>query len=165
MTDTKKQTIIIAVLIVLIAFAGIFSQKFNNSFGNINQTSKEASSKKESGNFFADGRLGKENQRSYMKQQLENIINDDKQTEEARDSATQSLMVLLDRGSKENEIETLVKQRGFEDVLCFIDENGVEITVKAVEPLNDDMVNKIKDIIVRKTSISPSNIVIRESAD
>lgn len=165
MTDTKKQTIVIAVLIVLIAFAGIFSQKFNDSFGNINQTSKEASSKKESQNFFADGRLGKENQRSYIKQQLENIINDDKQTEEARNSATESLMVLYDRGTKENEIETLVKQRGFEDALCFIDENGVEITVKGTEPLNADMVNKIKDIIVRKTSIAPSNIVVRGTSN
>lgn len=163
MSDSKKQTIIIAVLIVLIAFAGIFSKKFNDSTVGLNTLSKEAGNKKESQNFFIEGRLGKENARSILQQELENIIKDEMQTEEARNSATESLMVLMDRGSKENEVETLVKQRGFEDVLCFIDENGVELTVKTTVALDADMVNKIKDIVVRKTSISPSNIVIRES--
>lgn len=161
MPDSKKQTIVIAVLILLIAGATWFAKRFNEDGRDLNAISTEANKSKTSSNFFIEGRMGKENTISLVRQDLENIIKDANQTKEAKNSANAKLFVLLDRGTKENEIETLVKQKGFEDALCFIDDNGVELTVKYAEALNEDQANKIKDIIVRTTSISPSNIVIK----
>lgn len=161
MQDSKKQNIVIAVLIVLIVCAAWFSKVFNDKAGDVNTISKEANETKTSENFFVEGRMSKENARSAFTQELNKIIKDDSQTKEAKESATVKLMALYNRGTKENEIETLVKQRGYEDALCFIEETGVEITVKSEEALTTEEANKIKDVVVRITSIAPSNIVVR----
>jgi stage III sporulation protein AH len=71
------------------------------------------------------------------------------------------MMLLLARGDNENKIETLVRERGYEEALCVINENGVELCVKSLEELNGEQVNEITDVIVRTTGIAPSNIVIR----
>lgn len=161
MQDSKKQNIVIAVLIVLIVCAAWFSRVFNDKAGDVNTISKEGNEVKTSENFFAEGRMGKENTRSASTQEYEKIINDETQPKDIKESATVKLMELYNNGTKENEIETLVKQRGYEDALCFIVDNGVEITVKSEEAITAEEANKIKDVIVRVTSIAPSNIVVR----
>lgn len=161
MSNLRRQTIVIAVLILLIACAGWFAKRFNDNAQNTNALSSKITQSKQSTNFFAEGRMGRDNQRSAMKEELENIISSKDSNKEAKTAASTRLMQLLDRGDKENKIETLVKGRGFEDALCFIDDNGVELCVKTQEALTDEQANQIKDIIVRTTRVSPSNITIK----
>jgi hypothetical protein len=71
------------------------------------------------------------------------------------------IMKVVDQNDKENKIETLVRERGYEEALCMINENGVELCVKSLEELNAEQVNGITDVIVRTTGIAPSNIVVR----
>lgn len=160
MSNSKRQTVVIAVLILLIACAGWFAREFNKE-QNLNALSTDANQNQESMNFFVDSRMGRDNARSAMKQELEKIISDANQTEEAKQTASTQMMLLLARGDKENKIETLVRERGYEDALCMIDENGVELCVKSAEELNAEQVNAITDVIVRTTGIAPSNIVIK----
>jgi stage III sporulation protein AH len=160
MSNSKRQTVVIAVLILLIACAGWFAKRFNDSQDlNALSTSNENT---ENSNLIVESRMGRDNQRSALKQELEKIVSDVNQTEEAKNQANEQLMMLLDRGNKENKIETLVMDRGYEDALCFIDEYGVEMSVKNPEPLNAEQVNQITDIVVRTTGISPSNIVVKQ---
>lgn len=160
MSSSKRQTVVIAVLILLIACAGWFAREFNNK-QNLNALSTDANQNKESMNFFVDSRMGRDNSRSAMRQELEKIVNDNNQTEESKQSASTQMMLLLTRGDKENKIETLVRERGYEDALCMIDDNGVELCVKSAEELNSEQVNAITDVIVRTTGMAPSNIVIK----
>lgn len=161
MSNLRRQTIIIAVLIVLIGCAGWFAKKFNDNVQNTNAVSTKTSVKKQTTNFFAESRMGRDNQRSVMKEEYEKIISDKQANKEAKAAASANLMKLLDWGNKENTIETLVKERGFEDAICFIDDNGVELCVKTNDPLTEEQANQLKDIIVRTTHISPSNITIK----
>ncbi len=160
MSNSKKQTVVIAVLILLIACAGWFAREFNRS-QNLNALSTEADLNEESMNFFVDSRMGRDNARSAMREELEKIISDTNQTEEAKQTASTQMMLLLSRGDKENTIETLIKERGYEDALCMIADNGVELSVKSPEELNAEQVNAIVDVIVRTTGMSPSNIVVK----
>lgn len=160
MSNSKKQTVVIAVLILLIACAGWFAREFNKE-QNLNALSTEADLNEESMNFFVDSRMGRDNARSAMREELEKIISDTNQTEEAKQTASTQMMLLLSKGDKENTIETLVKERGYEDALCMIEENGVELCVKSSEELNAEQVNAIVDVIVRTTGMSPSNIVVK----
>lgn len=160
MSNSKRQTVVIAVLILLIACAGWFAREFNNR-QDLNALSTDASESQESANFFVESRMGRDNARSALKQELERIISDANQTEEAKQSASTQMMMLLARGDKENTIETLVRERGYEDALCMIDENGVELCVKSDEELTAEQVNAITDVIVRTTGIAPSNIVVK----
>ncbi|SKA81967.1 stage III sporulation protein AH [Caloramator quimbayensis] len=159
MSNLRRQTIIIAVLIVLIGCAGYFAKRFNDTAQNTGALS--SSLKKQTTNFFAESRMGRDNQRSAMKEEFEKIISDDKANKEAKAAASTKLMQILDWGNKENTVETLVKERGFEDAICFIDDNGVELCVKTNEQLTEEQANQLKDIIVRTTHVSPSNITIK----
>ncbi|QCX32701.1 SpoIIIAH-like family protein [Caloramator sp. E03] len=161
MSNLRRQTIIIAVLIVLIGCAGWFAKRFNDTVQDTNAVSSKSVSKSQTTNFFAESRMGRDNQRSAMKEEYEKIISDNQANKEAKAVASTKLMQLLDWGNKENTVETLVKERGFEDAICFIDDNGVELCVKTNEQLTDEQANQLKDIIVRTTHISPSNITIK----
>ncbi|MCX7885202.1 MAG: SpoIIIAH-like family protein [Caloramator sp.] len=161
MSNLRRQTIIIAVLIVLIGCSGYFAKKFNDTAQNTGALSSKISQKKQTTNFFADSRMGRDNQRSTMKEEFQKIINDNHANKEAKAAATTKLMQILDWGNKENTVETLVKERGFEDAICFIDDNGVELCVKTNEQLTQEQANQLKDIIVRTTHVSPSNITIK----
>lgn len=161
MSNTRKQTIIIAVLVVLIGCAGWFAKRFNDtameknalSSGITEQTTK---------NFFVESKLNRDTQRSSMKQELDGIINNKEATKKSKDKAAAQLMKVLDRGEKENKIETMVKSRGYEDVLCVINENSIEICVKSKSALTADQVNELKNITVKSTGMSPSNIFVRQ---
>lgn len=159
MSNLRRQTIIIAVLIVLIGCAGYFAKRFNDTAQNTGALSLNL--KKQTTNFFAESRMGRETQRSAMKDEFQKIISDNQANKEAKAAASTKLMQLLDWGNKENTVETLVKERGFEDAICFIDDNGVELCVKTNEQLSEEQANQLKDIIVRTTHVSPSNITIK----
>lgn len=161
MSNLRRQTIIIAVLIVLIGCAGWFAKRFNDTVQDTNAVNSKSVTKSQTTNFFAESRMGRDNQRSAMKEEYEKIISDSQANKEAKAVASTKLMQLLDWGNKENTVETLVKERGFEDAICFIDDNGVELCVKTNEQLTDEQANQLKDIIVRTTHISPSNITIK----
>ncbi|KRQ86836.1 Stage III sporulation protein AH [Caloramator mitchellensis] len=160
MSDVKRQTAIIAVLIVLIAFSGWFAKKFNDS-GNLTTIGKNVETK-EVTNYFAESRIERQQERDVVKQELEKIISSQDATKTAKNAATTKLMQLNDRALKENKIETLVKEKGFEDSLCFIDDNGVEVVVKTDNSLTSEDANQIKDIVVKTTGISPSRITVRQ---
>ncbi|MEF9952600.1 MAG: SpoIIIAH-like family protein [Clostridium sp.] len=172
MPNFKKQTVIIAVLIGLIGCASFFAKKFNDSFKDTDMVLKPDTEitetlgevKKESAkNFYSEGRMARENQRTTMKQELESIINNKNATKESKEKATKKLMNIIEKGEKETKIETMVKEKGFEEALCIIDDNGVEISIKSQEKLTGEKVNQIKDIAVRASGIAPSGIIIKQN--
>ncbi len=63
--------------------------------------------------------------------------------------------------SAENEtaIENMVKSKGYDDCVAFVDDTGVRVVVKA-EKLDAAGVAKIKDIIVNQTGAKPTEIKI-----
>ncbi|MEG0371994.1 MAG: SpoIIIAH-like family protein [Clostridium sp.] len=174
MPNFRKQTVIIAVLIGLIGCASFFAKKFNDSFkdtdmvlkqtGEITETisgNKEVA--KTTKNFYSEGRMARENQRTTMKQELESIVNNKNATKSSKEKASQKLMSLIEKGEKESKIEIMIKEKGFEETLCIIHDSSVEISVKSNEKLTSERVNQIKDITVRASGIAPSGIVIKQN--
>ncbi|MEF9933787.1 MAG: SpoIIIAH-like family protein [Clostridium sp.] len=171
MPNFKKQTVIIAVLIGLIGCASFFAKEFNDSFKDTDMVLKPETEitetlgmkKETTKNFFAEGRMARENQRTTMKQELESIINNKNATKESKEKATRKLMSIIEKGEKETKIETMVKEKGFEEALCIIDDNGVEICVKSQDKLNGERVNQIKDIAVRASGVAPTGIIVKQN--
>ncbi len=159
--STKKQMYIIAVLIALIGCAGLFAKKFNNNVKDGSPLAVKTSKKQETTNFFSESRMGKENQRSAAKQEYEKIMNSKDASSEAKNDASQKLVSLVDMTEKENKIENMVKDKGYEDALCYVDENGVELCVKTKDALTDEQVAQITDVIVRTTKFPPTRITVR----
>ena len=55
----------------------------------------------------------------------------------------------------ENEIETLVRAKGFADCLCFLQAGRADLTVMtAGEPLTAAQVAQIRDVVMNKSSVT-----------
>lgn len=174
MQNFKKQTAIIATLVVLIGCASLFAKKFNDSYKDVDLAGKPSTEvaqtisdnkevAKATKNFYSEGRMARENQRTTMKQELESIVNNKNATKESKEKASKKIMSIIEKGEKENKIETMVKEKGFEEALCIIDDNGIEISVKSGDKLTGEKVNQIKDIAVRSSGVSPSGIRVMQN--
>jgi stage III sporulation protein AH len=161
MSNSKKQTIVISVLIVLIVCVSLVARNFNNTVKDSNAISDNVTVASKTLNYFADSRIQKETQFDNSKLQYNEIKDNKELSKKVRGDAAVKLMGMVDTSNKEIKIETLVKGRGFEDALCTITDANVDVCVKTTGEITKEQVNAIKDIIVSATKYSPNNIFVR----
>ena len=82
---------------------------------------------------------------------------------EEKKSYTQQLTGNLEDLHAENEIETMVKAKGFVDCLCFLQSGRADLTVMTSgDALTAAQVAQIRDIVLSKSSVTAQNITIVE---
>lgn len=169
MSNVRRQTLIIAVLIVLIACAGWFAKEFNDrpitKTTGTEATNTDSQKNQEAEVFFSKTRISRENERSSTMETLQGIIQDENASAEEKSEATKKFMELITRGDQENEVELKAKNDGYSDALCFITDTGVELYVKTSNNLTKEQAFALQEIIVRTTGIAPSNIVVKPIAE
>lgn len=125
------------------------------------KTSKKAvSASKQATDFFAQARLDKEVVRSRDTEALKEISEDPGSLNEVKAEAYNCMMMLVNNSEKEANIETLVKERGFEDVIVLVAEDGsVDVVVKAPS-LSSAQTAQIADIVTRHAGVDMSKLHI-----
>lgn len=168
----KKQAVIIVTLLVLIVCAAVLATKFRSPYLYVNDTdldntnkstvsmnkdsSKNASSSSTSAksDLFSQGKLDREQKDNSEMQELKNMIDDKSVSSSTRAAAEQKLMALTDNDAKSTKVETLLKSKGFKDVLCSINNNKVTVNVKTSNStLSDIQLRDIKDVVNNVTGI------------
>ncbi len=115
---------------------------------------------KEANDFFAQAKMDKDLTRAKDKETLEQIANDVNATEEQRAQAYEKMLSLIENSDKEMRIETLIKNKGFNDVVVLFGENGtIDIVVKAPSISSVD-VAQISEIASRQSGVDISNIYV-----
>lgn len=109
---------------------------------------------------LSDARLMKEQTRAKNKETLLGIINNTSISEGQKQDAIENMIRLTDIAEKETAAEILLEAKGFEDVVVSISETGVDVVV-GMETLTDAQCAQIEDIVTRKTSVAPENIIIQ----
>lgn len=109
--------------------------------------------------YMAQSKLDREQMRGVTKEALLEIINHDGVTSEEKQTAIDSLVSMNSVVEKENATETLLKSKGFSEVIVSIQENQVDVVV-GKESLTDAEVAQIEDIVKRKTEMGVENIII-----
>ena len=90
------------------------------------------------------------------------ILEQDGQTLQAV-QASMSLPAGLEDLNAENEIETLIKAKGFADCLCFLQSGRADLTVMTSgEPLTAAQVAQIRDVVLSKSTVPAQNITVVE---
>lgn len=113
--------------------------------------------------FFEQARLTRTKTRDEALDKLQKSLKGSKLTEEEKAALTQQLTQQIDNITAENEIETLVKAKGFVDCVAFIDGSKVNITVMTTnDGLGKDEVAQIRDIVLGKCSVSAQDITVVE---
>jgi stage III sporulation protein AH len=144
----KKQGIIIATLLALIVCAGVLATKLNSPLyvngddsgsGNSSAVSLNNNDKKSNtSSFFEETRLNRDQKNSQTLQTLKNFIDDKNVSKENRDDAAKQYTQLAMNTNYESKIETTLKSKGYEDVICSIEDgNKARIIVKGKDKLTD----------------------------
>lgn len=180
---TKKQCGIIFTLLALILCTGMLAAKLNNgglndptdlsqvissadisnSFdadvnANTNASSDEEATAVSQQNYFYDSRSAREQQDSATIQSLNAIIADSNTSKEQKDAATKELTKKTMVKDNEARIELNIKNKGFEDAFCMLEDNKATVIVKSSTGIEDNDsvaiqeivqdVSNIKDVII-----------------
>lgn len=116
--------------------------------------------------FFAEARMERDKARSRQKDELKVLAqaaDGTVATSAGMNSleAQEQLLAIIRRAEAESTVETLVKQKGFEDALAYMsDTDNVDIIVKASSLTSQD-VAQISDIVVRHADVTMDRITVK----
>jgi len=113
----------------------------------------------DSGTFFVQAKLDREQSRSRQKEILMSLINNTNLDEVSRATSADAVMSIQSRIEKESSTESLIEARGFREVFVRIDDNMVDVVVSK-EVLSDAEIAQIEDIVKRKTGMDSGQIRI-----
>lgn len=123
-------------------------------------TVKDKLSSKAGETYFDETRLERERIRDEETEIFEKIISSETATAESQTKAQSELTALSQKWEKEMIIERLIKAKGFEDAIVFINEQSVNVVVLNGKALTTAQAAQIKDIVAREAKVSAENIKI-----
>ena len=109
--------------------------------------------------YMAQARLNREQIRSKNKETLLEVINNNDISEGEKKKAVKSMVKLTELNEKENTIETLLKAKGFDDIVVTISDKQADVIISEKE-VDDAKRAQIEDVIKRKAGVSVDNITI-----
>jgi len=128
------------------------------------QTPSEPGDAAEDAGYFFDARLTRQQARDEAIGILKQTAENEAVSADTRNEASEAITVMASNAVKEARIENLIKAKGYEDCVAFINDTGLSIIVSATETgLAAEDVAKIKDIAVGETSLSADLIKIVET--
>ena len=111
--------------------------------------------------YFMNARLERQKARDESVETLANTLSLGNLTEEEKEVAASKALEVSGFIESENKIETLVKAKGFEECLAFVDNKKVKVIVKT-EGLTPEQAAQIKNIIIEETNMPADSIVVDE---
>ena len=113
--------------------------------------------------FFEEARLRRTKAHDEAMDAVQKALKSASLSAEEKKSYTQQLTGSLEDLNAENEIETLVRAKGFADCLCFLQSGRADLTVMTSgDALTAAQVAQIRDIVLSKSNVTAQNITIVE---
>lgn len=110
--------------------------------------------------YFAQARLTRQNTRDQAVALIKENLSSVKISDEVKAQATLEITQIAKRIEEEGKIENLIKAKGFEDCMVYLDGENADVVVKS-QGLSDSQAIQIKDIVQSQTDLS-GNIKIVE---
>ena len=113
--------------------------------------------------FFEEARLKRQKAHDAALDTIQKTLKSSSLSAEEKKTYAQELTGNLEDLHAENEIETLVKAKGFADCLCFLQSGRADLTVMtAGDALTAAQGAQIRDIVLSKSSVTAQNITVVE---
>ncbi len=137
------------------------SAKGKNNTATAGNEEKTATASKEANNFFAQAKMDRDVTRDKDIETMKGVYGDDTASKDAKSKAYAKMMKIVETSQKEANIETLIKEKGFNDVVAlFSDDGSVDVVVKAPAISKADQA-KILDIVARQGNVPFDKIIIK----
>lgn len=123
------------------------------------ETSAKATNDADSSKYFTESKLERENMYSEMLESYQSILANSDISAEQKSTSQKEISNI---NSQKNAImiaENLIKNKGFSDVVIFVNNESVSVVVKA-ETLNESEIAQIQSIIQRELNANVENIHI-----
>lgn len=155
----RKQAGIIVTLLSLIVCVGILAFRVNNGMQGLdlstlsvddNSQNEEDTNTSVSDNtdYFYDSRSAREQSDSNYIKGLEAIIADENTDNTQKQEANAKLEAKTTAMADESRIELSITSKGYEEALCYINDNKATVIVKNAKELTQDQANEIQDIVL-----------------
>lgn len=170
MMVVKKKQLVIAALAIVIGTAGYLNAGREENADEAGQKylgeaqlvdSSLVESEKENTDFFSQARIDRENGRSRSIETFNSIISNEGADESAKASAQQGVLELAQNTETETAIENLLRAKGFEDAVCYINNGMANIVVKT-QVLDSANAAKISEVVTEQSGIAQDKIKIME---
>lgn len=113
--------------------------------------------------FFDEARLKREKSHDEALDTIQKTLKDSSLSDAEKAEYTAQMTANLEDINAENEIETLIKAKGFADCLCFLQSGRADLTVMTSgEALTAAQVAQIRDIVMSKSNVTAQNITVVE---
>lgn len=108
---------------------------------------------------LSSAKFAKEQSRAQSKEALQELIDNDTLSEDAKKEAVASMIALTEASQKEADAQMLLEAKGFEQTVVSMSEGYVDVMINA-ESLTDAQTAQIIDIVQRKTGVASENVII-----
>ena len=113
--------------------------------------------------FFEQARLKREKAHDETVDTIQKTLKGSALSAEEKKAYTDQMAAALEDLNAENEIETLIRAKGFADCLCFLQAGRADLTVMTSgDPLTAAQVAQIRDVVLSKSSVTAQNITVVE---
>lgn len=122
----------------------------------------DASAAEEEESVFTQAKLSRQKARDEAVEMLEEVLKNSESSEEAKKEAVAQSAVIAQNVLKENNIENLMKAKGYTDCVAVIQDDECSVIIgQKLENASDAVV--IQDIVVGQTDFAPEKIKIIEA--
>lgn len=165
----KKQSGIIVTLVVLIVFAGFLATKVNgplyvnDSDFNNEKSAISLKDNKSSSNYFVEARLSRDQDNARTLQTIKALMDDANTPKEQKETASNQYLNIAMASQNEADIELALKAQGYEEALCSIVDDNVQVLVKTdKKELSKEELRSIQDVVMSKTKLEKIEVKIKE---
>ena len=110
-------------------------------------------------NYFEAYRTNRQSIRDMEMRYVQTVSDNQNSDSAVKKEAEERLLEIASLMEKELKIENLIKAKGFEDVIAFVEEDSVNIVIKA-EQITSAQATKILKIVVDETGEASQNVTI-----
>lgn len=109
--------------------------------------------------YFAESKLEREKMYSQMLESYQKIINNSQISDKQKEISQNEIKKINDTKNAIMISENLLKNKGFEDLIIFVNGDSISIVIKAKE-LTQEQIAQVQNIIVRELKADIENIHI-----
>ena len=170
----KKQAGVILALLALIVCAGVLAAKVNSSMQDLgtisitddvsdNTTVNKDSKEGEVGyDYFYEAKSVRDKKSAETLEYLAEIIDNENVSQLDRDTAAKQKLALVMDQENETKIELALKGKGFEEILCLIENDKARIFVKNTEELTESQRKQIQEVVMSVAKIKNVEIELKK---
>ena len=168
MMVVKKKQLVIAAMAIVVGVAGYLNSEKDKGaeltgekYLGEAQLVDSGDIHTETGDFFSQARIDRETGRSRAVETFNSIISNEEADTAAKANAQQGVLDLAENTEKETAVENLLRAKGFEDAVCYIN-NGMANVVVKTQALDGASAAIIAETVFEQSGIPQEKIKIME---